>query len=100
MIPVGFGDRVLTSTMRDKAQCAGSSQHGQLAQRFRQRIARPSLWGADLSRLTSCYRQCLDQVRLSLDFLSAEDREWIVGKALAEVLHWSEVSSSGRALAP
>ena len=46
------------------------------------------LWGADLSRLTCAYRQRLDQVRLSLNFLSSEDQEWILGKALAEVLNW------------
>jgi hypothetical protein len=48
------------------------------------------LWGADRGRLTCTYRQCLNQVRLSLDFLSSEDREWILGKALANVLNWLE----------
>ena len=49
------------------------------------------LWGSDLSRLKSSYRECLDQFRASLDFLSAEDKEWILGKTLAEVLNWPEV---------
>ncbi len=47
-------------------------------------------WGADLTRLRCTYRECLDQFRKSLDFLSAGDRELILGKALAEVLAWPE----------
>ena len=49
------------------------------------------LWGSDLSRLKCSYRECLDQFRVSLDFLSAEDKEWILGKTLAVVLNWPEV---------
>jgi len=48
------------------------------------------LWGSDLSRLKCSYRECLDQFRMSLDFLSAEDKEWILGKTLAVVLNWPE----------
>src|SRR5258707_315190 len=48
------------------------------------------LWGADLSRLTSTYRECLDLFQLGLDFLSAEDKEWILGRALADALNWPE----------
>ena len=51
---------------------------------------RRMLWGADLSRLRGTYKQCLDQFRYELDFLSAEDKEWILGRALAEVLNWPE----------
>jgi predicted TIM-barrel fold metal-dependent hydrolase len=51
------------------------------------------LWGADRSRLTSTYRECLDLFQDGLDFLSAEDKEWIVGKALAQVLNWPEVAA-------
>jgi predicted TIM-barrel fold metal-dependent hydrolase len=47
-------------------------------------------WGSDLSRLKSSYRECLDHVRESLDFLSAEDKGWILGKTLAKVLNWPE----------
>ncbi len=43
---------------------------------------------ADLSRLTSTYRECLDLFREALDFRSVDDREWILGKALADVLNW------------
>jgi predicted TIM-barrel fold metal-dependent hydrolase len=48
------------------------------------------LWGADLSRLTSTYRECLEQFSRRLDFLSATDKEWILGKTLASVLNWPE----------
>ena len=48
------------------------------------------LWGADLSRLTSTYRECLDLFREELDFLSAEDKNWILGGALSRVLRWPE----------
>jgi predicted TIM-barrel fold metal-dependent hydrolase len=48
------------------------------------------LWGSDLSRLKCSYRECLDQFLMSLDFLSAEDKEWILGKTLAVVLNWPE----------
>jgi predicted TIM-barrel fold metal-dependent hydrolase len=47
-------------------------------------------WGADITRLRCSYRECLDQFRRSLDFLAAGDREWILGKAFAEVLAWPE----------
>jgi predicted TIM-barrel fold metal-dependent hydrolase len=52
---------------------------------------RRMLWGADLSRLTSSYTECLDLFRQGLDFLSTEDNEWILGKALAGVLNWPEM---------
>lgn len=48
------------------------------------------LWGSDITRLHGTYRQCLDLFREALDFLSADDREWILGKALAETLNWPE----------
>jgi predicted TIM-barrel fold metal-dependent hydrolase len=51
---------------------------------------RRMLWGADRSRLTSTYRECVDLFRESLDFLSAADKDWILGKALAEALNWPE----------
>lgn len=50
------------------------------------------LWGADLSRLTSTYRECLDLFAEALDFLSPQDKEWVLGKALAQALHWPEPS--------
>jgi predicted TIM-barrel fold metal-dependent hydrolase len=48
------------------------------------------LWGADLSRLRGSYHECLGQFQEALDFLSADDKEWILGKSLAKVLNWRE----------
>jgi len=57
---------------------------------------RRMLWGADLSRLTSTYKECLEQFSRGLDFLSASDKEWILGKTLAEVLNWPEPRAAVR----
>lgn len=62
--------------------------------------ARRMLWGADLSRLTSTYRECRELFQEALDFLSEEDREWILGKALAEVLNWPEAPVPSTARSP
>ncbi len=51
---------------------------------------RRMLWGADLSRLTSSYSECLDLFRHALDFLSNDDKDWILGRALAKALNWPE----------
>ena len=48
------------------------------------------MWGADYSRLTSTYPECLAHFRDGLDFLTAEDKEWILGRTLAEALKWPE----------
>lgn len=52
------------------------------------------LWGADLSRVPSTYRECLAQFQEALDFLSEDDKEWILGKSLARVLNWPEASTA------
>jgi predicted TIM-barrel fold metal-dependent hydrolase len=54
--------------------------------------SRRLLWGADRTRLNCTYRQCVDQFQISLDFLTSEDKEWVLGKTLAEVLKWPEVA--------
>jgi predicted TIM-barrel fold metal-dependent hydrolase len=51
------------------------------------------LWGSDLTRLPGPYAECLDHFRQGLDFLSAEDKEWILGKTAAEALDWPEARS-------
>ena len=51
------------------------------------------LWGADLSRLRGTYRECLGQFQEGLDFLSANDKEWILGRSLAEMLNWPETGA-------
>jgi predicted TIM-barrel fold metal-dependent hydrolase len=47
-------------------------------------------WGSDITRLKGSYADCLRLFQEGLDFLSAEDREWILGRALAEALNWPE----------
>jgi predicted TIM-barrel fold metal-dependent hydrolase len=51
---------------------------------------RRMLWGSDISRLPVPYRECLLLFQEALDFLSAEDREWVLGKSAAEALGWPE----------
>ena len=49
------------------------------------------MWGADRTRLTSTYEECVRHFSEGLDFLSEEDREWILGKTLTTtVLKWPE----------
>jgi predicted TIM-barrel fold metal-dependent hydrolase len=45
-------------------------------------------WGSDLSRLTCPYRQCVTLFTEELDFLSDDDREWIMGRGISEWLGW------------
>ena len=54
------------------------------------------LWGADLSRLTSTYRECAEMFTRGLEFLSASDKDWIMGRAVAQVLKWPENGSMRR----
>jgi predicted TIM-barrel fold metal-dependent hydrolase len=48
------------------------------------------MWGSDFTRLTSTYPECLAHFREGLDFLTEDDKRWILGKALAEKLSWPE----------
>lgn len=45
-------------------------------------------WGTDLSQLPCSYRQAVTLFTEALDFLSPQDQEWIMGRALAEWLNW------------
>jgi predicted TIM-barrel fold metal-dependent hydrolase len=53
---------------------------------------RRSFWGTDLSvmlsRSTCTYPQAVTMFTEEMGFLSAEDREWIMGRGLAECLPW------------
>jgi L-fuconolactonase len=49
------------------------------------------MWGADFTRLTSTYPECLEHFKSGLDFLSEDDKEWILGKSTAEILNWPEM---------
>jgi len=53
--------------------------------------ARRMLWEADITQLTkNTYAECLRLWQEGLPFLSAEDKEWILGRAAAEALNWPE----------
>lgn len=52
--------------------------------------AQRCMWGADRTRLTSTYGECVRHFSEGLDFLSADDKEWILGKTTATVLGWTE----------
>ncbi|HYT58187.1 MAG TPA: amidohydrolase family protein [Verrucomicrobiae bacterium] len=45
-------------------------------------------WGTDLSQLPCCYRQAVMLFTEELDFLSTSDKEWIMGRAIAQWLNW------------
>ena len=47
-----------------------------------------SFWGTDLSHLTCPYKQCLALFTEELKFLSASDKEWIMGRGIAEWINW------------
>jgi L-fuconolactonase len=47
------------------------------------------MWGTDLSQSPISYRQNVRLFTEELDFLSADDKEWIMGKSLAHWLRWS-----------
>lgn len=45
-------------------------------------------WGTDLSHLPCPYKQVVTLFTEELDFLSAADKEWIMGRGIAEWLNW------------
>jgi L-fuconolactonase len=51
-------------------------------------------WGTDLSRLTCAYRQAVTFFTEELAFLSNDDKEWIMGRGIAEWLGWPVPSRS------
>lgn len=48
-------------------------------------------WGTDGSRFQRCtYKECVDHMLYTVDFLSEDDKEWIMGKTIAAALDWPE----------
>ena len=45
-------------------------------------------WGTDLSHLPCPYKQVVTLFTEQLDFLSATDKEWIMGRGISEWLNW------------
>lgn len=47
------------------------------------------MWASDTTRVRGAsYRQILDHTRYALDFLSDEDKAWMLGRTAANVLDW------------
>ena len=47
----------------------------------------------DITQLTkNTYAECLRLWQEGLPFLSAEDKDWILGRAAAEALNWPEAT--------
>lgn len=49
---------------------------------------RRTFWGSDMTRLRCTYREALDYFTIAMDGISAEDKEWVLGRALCEWLGW------------
>ncbi len=64
--------------------------HGHLQRVFDAFGPQRVFWGSDLTRLPGSYRQCVTLFTEALRFLTVEDREWVMGRALSEVLHWPD----------
>ena len=45
-------------------------------------------WGTDYSRLPCTYQQAITMVTEEIDWLSAEDKEWIMGRGVCEWVGW------------
>jgi L-fuconolactonase len=50
--------------------------------------ARRVFWGSDLSRLPCTYRQAVTMITEETDWLSREDKEWVMGRGVCEWLGW------------
>lgn len=49
-----------------------------------------TFWGSDLTRLPCSYRQALTHFTETLDFLTQDDLEWIMGRGVGEWLGWPD----------
>lgn len=51
---------------------------------------RRAFWGTDITRIRAraSYRECVTLFTQALDFLSADDLEWIMGRGILECLRW------------
>lgn len=53
-------------------------------------------WGSDLTRMRCSYAEVKDLFTKNLDFLSAEDLDWIMGRGICAWLGWELRESLGR----
>ena len=51
-------------------------------------------WGSDLTRLKCPYQQCVDLFTEELEFLSTDDKEWIMGRSVMEWLSWEPAAGA------
>jgi predicted TIM-barrel fold metal-dependent hydrolase len=51
------------------------------------------MWGSDFSRLRGSYRECVTVFTEEMEWLSAADLEWIMGRTLCEWLGWESRAS-------
>lgn len=52
-------------------------------------------WGSDFSRLPCTYSQAVSLFSEALDFLSDEDKTWILGRGLENWLNWQTLHNPG-----
>ena len=50
-------------------------------------------WGTDLSRLPCTYAQSISMFTEEIEWLSAADKEWIMGRGLCEWLDWPRLQA-------
>jgi len=62
--------------------------HGFVRQVFDAFGPRRTFWGTDLTRLACTYRQAITFFTEELSFLSAADKDWVMGRAVCEFLGW------------
>lgn len=55
---------------------------------------RRQMWGSDYTRLQCTYQESVDHFLHGLDFLSADDKRWIMGETAATLLRWPDGSAS------
>lgn len=64
--------------------------HGYLRQVVEAFGARRVFWGTDMTRLPCTYRQAVTMFTEEMDWLSDDDLEWIMGRAVREWHGWAE----------
>jgi predicted TIM-barrel fold metal-dependent hydrolase len=48
-------------------------------------------WGSDISRLPCAYRECVTMFTEEMNWLTSQDLEWIMGRAVCEWIGWKEI---------
>ncbi|MDB5927597.1 MAG: amidohydrolase 2 [Betaproteobacteria bacterium] len=52
-------------------------------------------WGTDITRLPCTYSQAISMITEAIPWLTAEDKEWIMGRGISEWLGWPLPDGSG-----